>query len=46
MLLIKAGLYRASGDDLENGVAMGGGDKISQWGVVWNGKGAPENEPA
>jgi hypothetical protein len=39
-------LHSASRDDLENGVAAGGGDKVGERCVGRDRKGAAENEPA
>ena len=39
-------LRNASRDDLENGMAASGGDKVGQRCVGWDGKGTSENEPA
>jgi hypothetical protein len=39
-------LHSTSRDDLENGVAAGGGDKLGQRCAGRDGKGAAENEPA
>ena len=39
-------LHSASSEDLENGVAVGSGDKVGQRCVRWDRKSASENETA